>query len=457
MPIPIDQFITKINFYSNNFEKHKPNKQLLEEFDEIKNLPPADIADILQNIQKNLLSFLFFNLSLTLQADVFMEFSKETQHFIFKSSSKQKRELILHYLSLHELVDFFDSLSDNEINTYIQLVNKKERSKLLSLLEFPDSSAAGIMNVDIVVIPQGITVLKTIYILKKLNINKRLYQTIYIVNSKRVLMGYIELQDLVFADNDYSIDIFMRTIQYKVPAHDDQETVAAYMTRYRLDIVPVVDHYNHFLGVITSEIIARTIEDEASEDIFRMVSLPTIEESYFNTSFFTLFWQRGSILALLLLMQSISTMIIAKYTVLLTGFLITCIGMVTSTGGNTSSQVSALVIRGIASGDLQKKDMIKFLKRELLIGLILGFFISIIGGVRIYLFHYNIENTIIIGFALFLVVLLSTTLGSFLPFLLYKLKLDPAYSAGPLLATCMDILGVILFTSVIFFVRGYFI
>jgi magnesium transporter len=453
MSIPIDQFITKINLYSTKFEQYKQNKELIELFDEVKSLHPADIADILENIHKNLLLFLFFHLSFENQADVFMEMTKETQHFIFKSSSKQQRELILQYLSLPELVDFFDSLSDTEIKNYIQLVNKKERSKLLSLLEFPDDSAASIMNTDIVVIPQSITVLKTIYILKRLNVNKRLYQTIYIVNNKRMLMGYIELQDLVFADDDCSIDRFMRSIQYQVIAHDDQEAIAAYMTRYHLDIVPVVDHYNHFLGVITSEIIARTIEDEASEDIFRMASLSPIEESYFQTNFFKLFWQRGSILAILLLMQSISTMIIAKYTILLSGFLISCIGMVTSTGGNTSSQVSALVIRGLASGDLQKKDMVKFIKRELLIGTILGFFIALIGGIRIYVFNYNIEQTMIVSLALFFVVLLSTTLGSFLPFLLHKLKLDPAYSAGPLLATCMDILGVILFTSVILLIK----
>lgn len=457
MPILIDEFIAKINNYSHVFEKYKANKELLEILDEIKNLHPADIADILQNIQKNLLVFLFFNLSLSLQADVFIELSQEVRNFIFKSSSKQKRELILHYLSLYELVDFFDNLSDSEINTYIQLVNKKERSKLLSLLEFPDCSAASIMNPDIVVIPNNITVSKTIYILKKININKKLYQTIYIVNSKRMLMGYIELQDLVFADDDCIIDSFTRSIQYNVSAHDDQESVASYMTRYRLDIVPVVDHYNHFLGVITSGIIARTIEDEASEDIFRMASLSPIEESYFHTNFLTLFWQRGSILAILLLMQSISTVIISKHTALLTGFLITCIGMITATGGNTSSQVSALVIRGLASGDLQKKDMFKFLKRELYIGVMLGLFIACIGGVRIYLFHYHIQNTIIISSALFLVVLLSTTLGSLLPFILYKLKLDPAYSAGPLLATCMDILGVIVFTLVIFSIQNFFI
>lgn len=454
MNIRLDQYILKINIYANNFEKNKPNKELLTFFNQISNFHAADISDILEGINEKLLVYLFFHLPLETQADVFMEFSNETRQFIWRSSSKQKRELLLDYLTINELVDFFDDLSDTEVNTYIKLVNKKERAKVLSLLEFPETSAAGIMEIDIVVLPPNMTVVKTIFILKKLKANKRLYQTIYVVDEKHILLGFIELENLIFEDEQNHIKKFVRTTSYTVNAYDDQEIVAAYMTRYRVDIVPVVDKDNHFLGVITSEIIARTIEDEASEDIMRMASLSPIEDSYFQTDIVKLFWQRASILTILLLIQSVSTMIIGKYTALLSGFLITYIGMITSTGGNTSSQVSALVIQGLASGDIQKKDMIRFLKREFFIGSLLALFISIIGSLRTYFFHYQAIDTIIVGTALFSVIALSTILGSLIPFLLHKLKLDPAYSAGPLLATCMDILGVVLFTAVIFIIKN---
>lgn len=457
MDYTIDQCIEKINIYADSFDKSKPNRELLLFFDQVRELHPVDIGEVLEGINRKMLVYLFFQLLLDQQADVFMEFTNETRQYIFRSSSKQKRELLLDYLTISELVDFFDDLSDSEVNLYIQLVNKKERSKVLSLLEFPETSAAGIMEIDIIVLPPNMTVVKTVVILKKLKINKRLYKTIYIVNEKRVMLGYIELEALVFAEESDYISNFICPVEYLVKATDDREMVAAYMTRYRVDIVPVIDSDNHFLGVITSEIIARTIEDEASEDIFRMASLSPIENTYFKTDIFKLFWQRASILTILLLMQSVSTMIIGKYTVLLSGFLITYIGIITSTGGNTSSQVSALVIQGLASGDIRTKDMIRFIKRECLIGGLLGIFLSLIGAVRTYFFHYQALDMMIVGIALFCIVILSTLLGSSIPFLLYKLKLDPAYSAGPLLATCMDILGVILFTSVIFCIKYLFV
>ncbi len=451
MSFTIDQYIEQINKYSNNLEKGKNNKQLLSLFEGTKKLHPADIADILENVNKSVLIQLFFYLPPEKKADVFMEFSNEKRQFIFIGSSNNNREELLDYLTIDELVDFFDDLSNDDLNLYIQLLNKRERKKVLSLLEFPDDSAAGIMESDVVVLTENITVDKTIFILKQLKANKTFYRTIYIVNSKQILLGYILLEDLVLAIGDKNITELMINIDHKVNAYDDQENIAAYMTHYRLDIIPVIDNQNHFLGVITSEIVARTIEDEASEDIFRMASLSPIQDSYFQTNIFKLIWQRSTILTILLLLQSLSTMIIGKYTLLLSGFLITYIGMITSTGGNTSSQVSALVIQGLASGDIKIKDMMKFIKRELLIGFFLAVILSFIGAVRIYFFHYQIKEAMIVGGALFCIVIFSTILACLIPFFLHKMKLDPAYSAGPLLATCMDIFGVIIFTIVVFF------
>jgi magnesium transporter len=457
MNLMIDQYIDQINKYAHNFEKNKNNKNFLLLLDEIKQLHAADIADILENSNDIILVQLFFYLSPEKQADVFMEFSHKKRQFIFLDSSNNQREILLDYLTIDELVDFFDDLSDEDVNSYIQLLNKKERKKVLSLLEFPETSAAGIMESDIVVLSPNINVSKTIFILKRLKANKTLYRTIYIVDERQILLGYILLEDLVLEDSENNINSFMDPILYCVNANDDQEEVATYMTHYRLDIVPVIDLENHFLGVITAEIVARKIEDEASEDILKMASLSPIQDSYFQTNILKLIWQRSSILTILLLMQSLSTIIIGKYTLLLSGFLITYIGMITSTGGNTSSQVSALVIQGLASGDIKTKDMIKFIKRELIIGSFLGTILSIIGAIRTYFFHYQIQETIIVGCALFCIVIFSTLLGSFIPFLLHKIKLDPAYSAGPLLATCMDILGVIIFTLVIFFIQSIFL
>ena len=283
--------------------------------------------------------------------------------------------------------------------------------------------------------------------------NKKLYQTLYVVDSKQFILGYVFLEDLVLAEEEENISSLLRVIKHSINAHEDQEEIALFMTHYRLNIVPVVNDKKHFLGVITSEIIARAIEDEASEDILKMANLGKIEHTYFETKFSQLLTQRAIVLGLLLLLQSVSAIIIGKYNFILEGFLVTYIGMITSTGGNTSSQVCTLAIQGITTGSIKLRNMIRFIKREMRVAFCLGLILGFIGMLRIYFLHYDFSESLIIGIALFFVIILSTLLGSTIPFLLQKIKLDPAYSAGPFLATCMDILGVIIFTCVVFFTK----
>jgi magnesium transporter len=452
MSFSVEYYIDKINQYAQLQDKNGQEK-MTEFFIDIRNLHPADIADILENINPTILVYLFFLLLPEQKADVFMEFSEEKRRFIFVHSSKSKREDLLQYLTVDELVDFFDELSDQEVELYAKLLNKKRKEQVLSRLEFPETSAAGIMESNIVVLSENITVAKTISLLKKVKANKKLYQTLYVVDSKQFILGYVFLEDLVLAEEEENISSLLRRIKHSINAHEDQEEIASFMTHYRLNIVPVVDDEKHFLGVITSEIIARAIEDEASEDILKMANLGKIEHTYFETKFSQLLTQRAIVLGLLLLLQSVSAMIIGKYNFILEGFLVAYIGMITSTGGNTSSQVCTLAIQGITTGSIKVRNMIRFVKREMRVAFCLGLILGFIGMLRIYFLHYDFSESLIIGIALFCVIILSTLLGSTIPFLLQKIKLDPAYSAGPFLATCMDILGVIIFTCVVFFTK----
>ena len=292
---------------------------------------------------------------------------------------------------------------------------------------------------------------KIINLLQRLNPDKSLYKTIYVVDNKKKISGKINIEDLVINNPSRQISNFMKPVKYKIPALLDQQEVATYMVRYKVDILPVVDNNGIFLGVITSDILTQVLEDEASEDILKMASLTKIEQSYFETSIKNLLFQRGGILGILLLFQSLSTIIIAKYQYILAEFLIAYLGMITSTGGNTSSQVSALVIQGFANGDISQNHMLKFIKREIFISICLGLFLSLISFLRIYFLTDKIFESFIISFSLFLVVIISTLFGSFIPFILRKFSIDPAYSAGPILATFMDIIAVIIFTIISFY------
>lgn len=451
MPYNIEKIIIELKTIVSNLD----NLDLLIEKNTVfwKNftdLYAADIADVLENIDKKKIYKIFKLLNPELKADVFMEFSNERRKEIFLSCNSEERESLLEKLEISELVDFFDDLSDLEVKKYIKLLNKKEREKVLSLLEFPETSAAGIMDSNVFVLSEEMTVEKTVKLLQRLNPDKSLYKTIYVVNPKKILVGKINIEDLVINKPNTKILEFIKDVKYKVLMTLDQEEIATHMMRYHVDILPVIDEKGTFLGVITGKILAQVLEHELSEDILRMASLGKFEQSYFETSTKNLLIQRGGILTLLLLLQSISTIIIGKYQYILAEFLITYIGVITSTGGNSSSQVSALIIQGFANGDISSNHFLKFMKKEIKISFLLGLFLAFVAFLRIYLTTGKNFESGIIAFSLFIVVIVSTILGSITPFILRKISIDPAYSAGPLLATCMDIIGVIIFTLISF-------
>lgn len=411
-------------------------------------LHAADIAEIFNNIKEEFIYPIFNKLSPSIQADVFMEFSEDKRKFIFVKCTKNEKEILLSRLTIDEQVDFFDELSDEELSRYIKLLSKKEREKVLSILEYPETTAGRIMDTNVFVLSKDMNVKKTIYLLQRLKLDRIINRTIFIVNLKYELIGTILLEDLILNKPETQISDFMQKIIYKVDANMDQEEVASYMIHYHIDVVPVINEKAVFLGIISSDTLAEVLEDEASEDIFRMASLSPIEGTYFESSILELVWQRGRILITLLLLQSISTMIIGHYQSIIATFLIAYIGMITSTGGNASSQVSVFVIQGLANKEIREKQMKKFIKRELCIASILGIILSTVGFFRIYLFHRNFYEGFIVGLSLVSVVIISTLLGSITPFFLRKLNIDPAYAAGPLLATFMDIIGVVIFVFI---------
>jgi magnesium transporter len=228
-------------------------------------------------------------------------------------------------------------------------------------------------------------------------------------------------------------------------AQEDQETVAKKMIHYHQMTVPVVGDQNIFLGIIPSDTLVEVLEKEASEDVYRISAMAALTNSYFDTPFFRLLWERGAILIALLLAQTFSTMIIDHYQANLCGFLMFFITMLISTGGNSSSQTSALVIQGMASGEINRSNIQRFFSRELRMAGMLSLTLGIVSFIRVYLTYHNFWGSVVVSLSLALIVLFSVVLGSGIPILLKRLRLDPAFAAGPFLATLMDILGLLIY------------
>ena len=409
---------------------------------------PADIAHFFSRIDYSAVEALFTALPPAKKRAVFNELSYTLKVLTLSFVTDEDRSFLLSHLSLAELTDFFDELSDKELENYLKLLHKKEREQVLSLLKFNPESAGGIMDTDVITLVSTFTVEKSIPILQRLQPRREVHQQIYVTNDQHRLLGHINLEDLVLKSPKTILEEIMRPNELVINADEDREEIAKKMVHYSLMTAPVTDTEGVFLGVIATDTLVEVIEEEASEDIYRMATLAPIKESYFETSFFTLFYQRSSILLVLLLVQTLSSLILQYYQATLSGILIYFLTMLVSAGGNASSQSSALAIQGIASGELANTDIIRFVKREMIMACAIATGLGIFSFLRVYLMFGDFWGGIAVSCSLTAIVLVAMTFGSMLPWILKRLNLDPAHSAGPLLATLMDVIGLLIYCSI---------
>lgn len=412
-------------------------------------LHPADIADLLSDISKEHARQLFATLPITLKMKVFEDLSDHMQGVVLETMDDAQKVEVLRLLPADELADLLDQLSDEELKEYLKLLAKDVREQVLSLLQFEPDSAGGIMTTDVFTFRQGFTVEQGIKLLQRIQPNKDVHQQIFVIDKEFNLLGHINLEDLLMHKPDEQIGSFMRTNELVARADEDQEQVAKEMVHYGLITVPVVSTNNKFLGVISSEQLVDVLVEEATEDVQRMASLPPMKYPYFEIPFWKIMFLRSYVLVALLVAESFSGSLLRVYdNVVKFGILGSFLPMLTSAGGNSGSQTSAVVIQGLASGEITVANMFRLLRREILVSGLLSLMLGALSFIRAYMVGGTWVECVAIGGSLGLIVLISSMLGVFIPFLLRRFHIDPAFSAGPFLATLMDILGIVIYCHV---------
>lgn len=417
---------------------------------------PADIAVFLSRLEVEDAEAVFDLLPPPMRLALFEDLTHSLKVKLLASLSQADRNYILTHLSVDDLTDFLDDLSDEELEKYLKLLQRKDKKKILSLLQFSEDSAGDIMHTSVLTLMQDFTVEKSIQILQRLQPQRDLHHFIYVVNHNNELVGHINLEDLVLKHPKTQLASILRPNELVVNVNEDRQEVAQKMVHYGLSNAPVVNQENIFLGAITSEELVEVIEEEAGEDIYRMSAMTPIEHTYFETPFATLLYQRSSILVVLLLVQTFSSLILEHYQPLLCGFLLYFISMLTSTGGNASSQTSALVIQGLATGEINDGNSRRFIRREFFMALAIALLLGIFSFGRIFLSHRDLVGSIAVSVSLFVIVLASISLGSCLPLILKRLNIDPARSAGPLLTTIIDVIGLLIYCVMSSFIYHLF-
>jgi len=410
----------------------------------------ADIAELLEKLDASKQKKLFKKLPRTLATKVFKELPETIQATLLDIIESDQAAIIFQKMASDELTDLFEDLSDEDLKKYLKLIQRKQRNKIISLLTLNPESAGRIMNSDIFALQRDFTIKNSIALLQRIAIPKETLRRIYVTNKDNIVVGHINLEDLVINRPETPLTHILQKNELVIGVHEDQEKVAQQMHHYGLLSAPVVDEHNHFLGVITADDIVDIVEEEASEDVYKMSGLAPVEHSYFQTSFRSLFAQRGVWLGSLLLLQSVSGFILSKYQMLIENHVLISFffTMLIGTGGNAGNQSATLVIRGLATGEISRKNAIRVLLREFGMSIMLASVLVVVTFVRVYFTYHDLVSTIAISISLFLIVCMSMVLGTFIPFLLERLNLDPAHSAAPFLATLMDIFGILIYCAV---------
>lgn len=412
---------------------------------------PADILEMIEELPPDEKIVVFRLLPKDQAAVVFSELEPDDQMALIELFKEEKLREIISSMSPDDRAELLEEMPANVVNRLLSYLSPEERNETLSLLNYPENSAGRLTTPKCLELHPEMSVREA---LEKIRMEGRDKETIYVmpvIDHQRKLLGVVSLEDLIFADPSTLIEQVMDDQPVFVYATTDQEEVAQIMRKYDLVAVPVVDSEQRLIGIITIDDIVDVIDEEATEDIQKMSSIVVTEQSYFHTSSWQFFTNRLPWLVGLLLLGTLSSGVIARFESLLASLPIIAAFMpaMVDTGGNIGSQIAALVIRGMALGEIEQKHWWKVLLRELLIGGALAAVLALAVLLRVVFVTRSSQVMFAVAVALFAVVIVSNIIGAVLPFIAKALKIDPAIMAGPLLTTIVDLMGILIYFSMV--------
>ncbi|OIQ29261.1 MAG: magnesium transporter [Crocinitomix sp. MedPE-SWsnd] len=427
------------------------NTSVLEE---LENIHPADIADILTSLSVDESKQIFDLLDDEVSADALMELDEDYRERFIKTLSTEEIVEQVDNLETDDAADLLGELEEDEKDEIIaKLEDQEHASEITDLLKYDEDTAGGLMHKEFVRAKAYWAVDRCVVELRRQAEEVDRIHSIYVVDKDDVLLGILSLKALLFADAKTLIDdIYMREKVHYVKTHEDNEEVANVMEKYDLVAIPVVDRQTKLVGRITIDDVVDVIKEEAEKD-FQMAS--GISENV-ETSSGVLKNTRSRLPWILIGLAGgvAASQIIKGYEgqIDMNPALAFFIPLIVATAGNVGVQSSAIIVQGLASKDFQFTSIFKQVGKETLVGMLVGLICSIIIFGISYAFMDDIKLGITISISLFIVVVFAAILGAMVPLLLDRVKIDPALATGPFITTANDIIGL-----TIYFVVAYFV
>lgn len=436
------------------------DKILIRDFLNQQNI--SDVADLVYEFPEYEAQIIA-NMSTHRSASVFKILEFPTQKRIIQELPPNKTAELLNELPADDRTDFLEELPSSVVRELIKLLDPEERKITLSLLGYPENSVGRMMTPDYVYVYEHNTIAEVLEIIRKVGKNSETIDVIYVINEKGELLDDIRIREFILNPPDKKVEELMDRRVISLNVFQDQELANEAFKMNNRMALPVVSNSNKLLGIVTIDDVLWVTNEEFSEDIQKIGGTQALEQPYLEMPIFRLFKKRISWLIVLFLgeMLTATAMKYFEAEIAKAVVLVLFVPLIISSGGNTGSQASTLIIQAMAVGEISLADWWRVLKREIISGLLLGTVLGIIGFLRIavwssispslYGVHWMLVG-ITVGIALLGVVLWGTLSGSMLPLILKRLGADPAVSSAPFVATLVDVTGLVIYFTVAFFI-----
>ncbi len=416
------------------------NRQYKELKTELENMHPVDIAEILEELDEKQVLLIFRLLCKDEAAETFTEMNSDMQEMLINALTDSEIKEVMDEMYLDDTVDVLEEMPANVVDRLLLATDEETRRQINTLLNYPEDSAGSIMNVEYIAFQKDMTVEDAILKIRQVGLNRETIYTCY-VTEKRKLIGVVSLKELLVSGDSRLIEEIMETNLLYVHTHDDQEEAAAMINKYGLIAIPVVDKEMRMVGIVTVDDAIDVMEEETTEDMSMMAGIVApSEDDYFVTTTWEHAKSRFPWLLFLMLSATLSGLVLGHFEAALITMPIlnTFVPMLTGTGGNCGSQSSTLIIRGLATDEIEFRDILKVIFKELRVAALVGAMLAIVNGIRVVMMYHDPMLAFTLGITLLCTVVLAKTIGCTLPLFAKKCGLDPALMAAPLITTLVD-------------------
>ncbi len=435
-------------FPTNNIEVLLKSKRWSELRETLADWPPAEIADLLMSLDNIDRALLFRSLPRPVSSEVFAYMETEEQNALLADLTAEETRQLLANLSPDDRTQLFEELPGQATQKLLNLLSPDDLREARQLLGYPEESIGRLMTPDYVAVRPEWTIQHALEHIRSRGRNSETINVIYVTDANWRFLDALDLRHFILADPQQRVADIMDQSYVRLSAFDDREKAVQVMQRYDLPVLPVVDSDGILVGIVTFDDVFDVAEEETTEDFHKTAAVTPIRGSYSDARIPELYSKRIGWLLALVFVNIFSGGAIAAFEDTLAAVIALAffLPLLIDSSGNAGSQAATLMVRALAMGDVHLKDWARILVKEILVALLLGLTMGAAVSL-IAVWRGGPEVSLVVSLSMVLVVIMGSTIGTIMPFVLSRLKFDPATASAPLITSLSDIAGVLIYFS----------